>query len=372
MNMRQSPASDNGLGLRQQVLFWLTAFAVFLGLIWLLGDVLAPFVTGITIAYLFNPIIDRTVKYVKLPRALATIAVLVGVFVILIGAIGVIVPLIQAQLAGIIAAAPATIDRLQSEYMPIINDLYERYGGQNFQEIQSLAQDQASAIFGWIGRVVRRLWSGGDAIISTVTFMIITPVVAFYLGRDWHQFINKIDNLLPRDHADTIRDLARQADQTLSGFVRGQASVCVALGGMYAVALSVIGLNFGLFIGFLAGVLSFIPYVGSTIGFVASMSIALFQFDGLVMPAVVAGIFFAGQAIEGNILTPKLVGEKVGLHAVWVIFALFAGGHLFGFVGVLLAVPVAAVIGVLIRFSLGQYQKSVYYQSGRSDTAGPQ
>jgi predicted PurR-regulated permease PerM len=345
----------------------MAALGVFLGLIWLLGDVLAPFVTGITVAYLFNPIIDRVVQYLKLPRALATITVLVGVFIILIGAIGIIIPLIQAQLAQLIAATPATIDRLQEEYMPMITDLYERYGGQNLQDIQSLAKDQASAILGWIGRAMRRLWSGGDTILSTVTFMIITPVVAFYLGRDWHQFIDKIDNLLPRQHVDTIRDLARQADATLAGFVRGQASVCVVLGGMYGLALSLIGLNFGLVIGFLAGVLSFIPYVGSTIGFIASMAIALFQFDGLVMPAVVAGIFFAGQAIEGNILTPKLVGEKVGLHAVWVIFALFAGGHLFGFVGVLLAVPVAAVIGVLIRFGLNQYQQSMYYHANQSN-----
>ncbi|MFQ6017021.1 MAG: AI-2E family transporter, partial [Kiloniellaceae bacterium] len=189
-------------------------------------------------------------------------------------------------------------------------------------------------------------------------------VVAFYLLRDWDRIVGKVDGWLPRAHAGTIREQALEVDRRLAGFLRGQGTVCLLLGVFYALALSLAGLDFGLVVGLIAGLLSFIPYVGAIVGLLASVGLAVVQFDDWVRIAIVAGIFFAGQAVEGNYLTPKLVGGRVGLHPVWVIFGLLAGGALFGFVGVLLAVPAAAVIGVAVRFALDRYMASSYYLGG--------
>lgn len=214
---------------------------------------------------------------------------------------------------------------------------------------------------GWLGTVLQSIVTGGVALFDVLTLLFITPIVAFYLLRDWDVMIGTIHGWLPRQHAATILDQVNEIDRTLAGFVRGQATVCLVLGLFYGVALSVFGLNFGLVVGSIAGLLSFIPYVGSLVGFVSSVGIALVQYDTWTPVVVVVVIFLVGQAVEGNFLTPKLVGDKVGLHPVWVMFALLAGGSLFGFVGVLMAVPVAAVIGVLTRFALQQYLSSSYY-----------
>lgn len=199
------------------------------------------------------------------------------------------------------------------------------------------------------------------AVIDVITFCVITPVVAFYFLRDWPLIVKKVDNLIPRKHVRAVRTMLKEFNLRLNGFVRGQLLVCLCLGVMYATGLTAVGLNFGLAIGMIAGLLSFIPYIGSIFGFVASVGVALVQFDDLQMPMVVIGIFFLGQFIEGNFLAPKLVGERVGLHAVWVIFALLAGGNLFGFTGLLLAVPTAALFGVIMRHAIIWYQHSAAY-----------
>ncbi|MGH7186923.1 MAG: AI-2E family transporter, partial [Pseudomonadota bacterium] len=213
----------------------------------------------------------------------------------------------------------------------------------------------------WTLQALGGLLSGGLALVNILSLLFITPVVTFYLLRDWDRIVKQIDALLPREHAETIREQARLVNETLSGFVRGQATVCFLLGGFYAVALSLAGLDFGLVIGLIAGALSFIPFVGTIFGFVASVGLAFAQFDQWHRIAIVVAIFLVGQFVEGNFLTPKLVGDRVRLHPVWIIFALLAGAALFGFVGLLLAVPVAAVIGVLIRFAVSRYTASPLY-----------
>ena len=215
----------------------------------------------------------------------------------------------------------------------------------------------------WATDIVAGVLSGGAAVANTLSLIIITPVVTFYLLRDWDNIAATVDGWLPRAQAPTIRELASEVDRTLAGFLRGQGTVCLLLGVFYAIGLTVAGLDFGLVIGLIAGLLSFIPYVGSIVGLLLSVGLAFLQFDDWLRVAVVAGIFFVGQALEGNVLTPRLVGGRVGLHPVWVIFAILAGGTLFGFVGVLLAVPVAAVIGVGTRFALTRYLDSPYYDA---------
>lgn len=341
--------------------FWLIGLGLFVLVLWLLSGMLLPFVAGLAIAYLLDPVVDRLERW-RLPRWLATTLVLLSFVVVLVVVSLLLLPLVQAQVAHLIEVLPHYATAMKERVLPMIDRLVHRLSPEDVERLRGAAGNYAGDMVGWVGRVLTGILSGGLALFDVLSVLFITPVVAFYLMRDWDLLVAKVNGWLPLNHAATIREQVRQVDATLAGFVRGQALVCLVLGLFYAVALSAAGLDFGLVIGLLAGLLSFIPYVGTLFGFVSSTGLALLQFDELWRVGVVVGIFLFGQAVEGNVLTPKLVGEKVGLHAVWVIFALLAGGTLFGFVGVLLAVPVAAVIGVLARFALGRYLESPYYR----------
>jgi predicted PurR-regulated permease PerM len=210
------------------------------------------------------------------------------------------------------------------------------------------------------------LVAGGLAIFDIIATLVLTPVVAFYMLRDWDNMVAKVDSWLPRRFAGTIRQLGHDADHSIAGYLRGQALVCMILGAFYAVSLALVGLEFGLVIGIVAGVITFLPYVGSLVGGVLAIGMALAQFPpDWVSVAIVAGIFVFGQAVEGNYLSPKLVGDRVGLHPVWIMFALLAGGSLFGFVGILIAVPTAAVVGVIVRHLIGRYRESAIYRGSK-------
>jgi predicted PurR-regulated permease PerM len=210
--------------------------------------------------------------------------------------------------------------------------------------------------------LARELFSRGAAILSLISLLVITPVVAFYLLRDWDRIVATVDGWLPRAHAETVREQIRHIDRTLSGFVRGQATVCLLLGAFYGIGLTVVGLDFGLILGLATGIVSFVPIFGMLLGVATGVAMALVQFAlDPVRVGLVLAVFAIGQVIEGQFLTPRIVGRKIGLHPVWVVFALLAGGALYGFVGLLLAVPAAAVIGVLVRFALSRYLSSPLY-----------
>jgi predicted PurR-regulated permease PerM len=249
---------------------------------------------------------------------------------------------------------------------PLIERIQQRVPDAEMPDLSS-ASGPIANVLGWLAEALGTMVGGGLAVLNLLSLIFVTPVVAFYLLRDWDALIAKLDSWLPREQAEMIREQVREIDRTLAGFARGQATICLFLAAFYGVGLTAIGLDFGLAIGVLSGLLSFIPFVGSIVGLVGSLVLAYVQFDDWIWIAVTAGIFFLGQAIEGNILQPKLLGENVGLHPVWVIFALLAGGALFGFVGLLLAVPVAAVIGVLSRFTVRKYLASRFYDPGGGD-----
>ena len=219
--------------------------------------------------------------------------------------------------------------------------------------------------------LLQTLVNSAAGVVNVLVFLLVVPVVAFYMLLDWDRMIARIDELLPRDHAPVIRELARRIDRTMASFIRGQGTVCLVLGTFYAIALMIVGLNFGLVVGLIAGLLTFIPYVGALVGGALAVGLALFQFWGEWWWIVaVAAIFQAGQLIEGNVLTPKLVGSSVGLHPVWLLFSLSAFGAIFGFVGLLVGVPVAASIGVLVRYAVERYQDGLLYRGieAQSDT----
>ncbi len=323
--------------------FWVAAAVVFLLVLWLLNDILLPFVVGAVIAYFFDPVVVRLHR-AGLSRTWATATVTVLAAVIAIGTAMAIVPPLFGQIEGLIAKAPQYTVQAVARVQPMIEPLRTKLGlpPLSLQELQSEAAQWAGQALGLVG-----------AIASL---------------RDWPKVLAGIDGALPLDHADTIRTVAHEANAAVAGYVRGQALVCLCLGSIYGIGLSLVGLQFGFVIGLIAGLISFIPFVGTLVGATLALGMALAQFPPDWISVIkVAVVFLIGHLLEGNVLSPKLVGDRVGLHPVWIMFALLAGGSLFGFVGVLVAVPVAAVIGVVARHLIGRYRQSAIY---RGENAG--
>lgn len=345
----------------EQMRWWGVALAVFILLLWLLSDALAPFILGAGIAYLTDPLADWLERQ-GLSRVLATVVITLGTLGIFALAILLLVPQLADQLRQLIETVPAWLDRLREfatrwlADVPDAGTLLNRGLGDLRDTFQKSIQEVGGAVLGGV-------WTGGVALVNFIAVLVVTPVVAFYLLMDWDRLVAAIDDYLPRQHRATIHAIARDLDRVLAGFVRGQLTVCLILGTFYAVALMAVGLNFGLLIGIFAGLISFIPFIGSILGGVLSVGVALAQFWGdWLWIGLVLMIFVVGQAVEGNFLTPKLVGGKVGLHPVWLMFALSAFGVLFGFVGLLVAVPAAAAIGVIGRFLLQRYRDGPLYR----------
>jgi len=348
----------------QRYRFWLIGLVVALALLYVLRGMLLPFVAGMAIAYFLDPLADRMEKS-GLSRLGATSVITASFFLVVVLAVIVLLPILEDQIMSFAHKVPGYIETLNERLQPLVTEVKRRLSPRDIEKLRSSAGEYAGTAMTWAVGAIRGLLSGSLAVFNVLSLVFITPVVTFYLLRDWDAMVRKVDSWLPRDHADTIREQMREINRTLSGFVRGQAMVCLALGTIYGVGLTLVGLDLGLVIGMGAGILSFIPYLGSIAGFLTGMGVALAQGQGWQLPAMVAGVFVVGQVVEGNFLTPKLVGDKVGLHPVWVMFALLAFASLFGFVGLLLAVPVSAVIGVLVRFALGRYLSSPLYHGHR-------
>ena len=353
---------------QKQALFWLVAAALFMAALSLFSEILLPFVAGLAIAYFLDPLVDYMEKR-GLSRALGATIVLSGFVIVVVAGLVVLIPLVQAQVVGLVKGMPMVFESLSRGVTGVLDSLSAHIDEEDMAEGQEALMGFASSAMGWLFELLMSVWQSGLAFFNVIGLIVVTPVVAWYLLRDWDHLVTKVNSWLPRDHLPEINNQLSLIDQTIASFVRGQATVCLIMAVAYAAALEIIGLNYGLVVGLIAGLITFIPYVGSMVGLLLSVGLAFVQFGDLMMILLVAGVFFAGQAIEGNFLTPKLVGDRVGLHAVWVVFALMAGGSLFGFVGMMLAVPVAAVIGVLSRFLLRRYLSSGIYL-GR-DSAGP-
>lgn len=339
---------------------WLALFLLFCVAIYVLRSVLMPFAAGIVLGYLFDPLATRFEKW-GMSRAWATVLVFIVVILIAVPAIILIFGMVNEQLSLFVEAAPGYISSFIKRAEPILAGLQERFPSLEIANIKTMIKENMTSGLQFGGKLLKGLINNGFALINLISLLLVTPVVAFYMLRDWDKFVAKVDNLLPRKSKKVIREQFRQIDRALSGFIRGQLSVCVILGTYYSVGLKIVGLELGVLVGFLAGLISFIPYVGSISGFVISIILALAQFNDYTKVLEVVIVFASGQFIEGNFLTPKLVGDNVGLHPVWVMFALLAGGVLLGFLGLLIAVPVAAIIGVLTRYAINNYKQSNLY-----------
>jgi predicted PurR-regulated permease PerM len=349
--------------IQRQISFWIAALVATVLLLFLLRTILLPFVAGFALAYMLDPLADRLQK-VGIGRLGASLIILVLFVLFFILTLVVLVPFAVQQLGAFVERLPSYVARLQQLAVEQGGPLIERLGGSTaLPEMQASIGNLVAQGIAWFGTFLQSLWSGGQALIGIFSLLVVTPVVAFYMLVDWDRMVHTLDAWMPMKNRDTVRTIARDIDRAIAGFVRGQAMVCIILGTFYAVGLSIIGLNFGVIIGMTSGVLSFIPYVGSLTGLILSVGVAIVQFwPDWTMILATLGIFVFGQFVEGNILSPKLVGDSVGLHPVWLMFALLAFGSLFGFVGLLLAVPLAAAMGVIARFALSQYLASPIYR----------
>ena len=346
-----------GLSAKEQFRWWGIGFVVFVLTVWLLGGALTPFVLGAAIAYFLDPLADR-LERLGFPRLLATIVIMALALIVVVILTVSVFPMIFGQLQALISAMPQYFTQLGA----FLNERFP-WVIEEGSPVRSALASVGEAIQSNGLSLLNSILTGSLAVLDSLLILFVSPVVAFYLLLDWDKMIAEVDKWLPREHASTIRRLTGEIDTVLAGFVRGQLTVSLILGTFYATALGLIGLQFGIVIGMIAGILTFIPYVGSITGGVLSIGIALFQFwNEPLWILVVAAVFLGGQAVEGNILTPKLVGGSVGLHPVWLMFALAAFGAMFGFAGLLIAVPVAASIGVLGRFGLQQYLDSKLYK----------
>ncbi|MDP6706111.1 MAG: AI-2E family transporter [Alphaproteobacteria bacterium] len=347
---------------RQQLGYWLATLVVSLVALYLLRGILLPFIAGAAVAYFLDPATDRLETW-RLPRSLASAIMLTLFFVLALLAALLIVPVLQRQVVGLAQHMPNYLAQLRDNALPAVIELAQAFGiDYQADDLRQTMGDLATDAVGFFGRLLKGVWAGGLAVVNVLSLLFITPIVAFYLLRDWDLMTARLDTWLPRQHGGTIRQLLTEIDGVMAGFVRGQGTVCLILGTFYALALTLAGLDFGLIIGIIAGLVSFIPFVGAIVGLVLSLTQALMQFwPDFIQIGIVVAIFVAGQFLEGNFLTPRLLGDRVGLHPVWVMFGLLAGGTLFGFVGVLIAVPVTAAIGVVSRFFHDRYMQSRLY-----------
>lgn len=360
-------AAAVGLQFRRQIRFWLIAAGLFALFVYIFSDVLLPFVAGMVLAYFLDPVADR-LERLGLSRLMATILILISFIVILVLGLVILIPVLSSQLADFIAKLPDYLTQLQG----LITNFDPQWLRDNFGVDPANLKEGLNSLLtsgvGLFSTVFQSIWNSGVAIFSIAGLFVVTPVVAFYMLLDWDRMVAAVDSWVPREHVATVREIASDINASTAGFVRGQGTLCLVLGVMYAVGLTLTGLNFGILIGLFAGLISFIPYVGSLVGLVLSVGLAFVQFwPDWTMVVVVAAVFFIGQFIEGNILQPRLVGKSVGLHPVWLMFALFAFGALFGFVGLLIAVPAAAAIGVLVRFAISRYLESPLYKGHDTD-----
>lgn len=353
-----------------RLLFWLGLVLVAIIGLGLLQGILLPFAAGFTIAYVLAPAVGRLERF-GLPRSLASLFVLIAFLIGFALILLLLVPLVQGQILQLIGKVPMLVGVLQDQFGRLMQLLQQQLPAEDIAKLRDLVGAKLGEAVVWIAGMLQSMVTSSIAILNILSLVIVTPIVTFFLLRDWEAMVARLDTYVPRQSLETVREQAGLVSDTLVGFVHGQALVCLILAVYYATALTLAGLGSGLALGLLIGMLAIIPMLGVATGLLIAIGLAASQFGTWGEVFVVAGIFAVGQLIEANVLTPKLIGDRIHLHPVWVIFALFAGGTLFGFVGILVAVPAAAVIGVLIRFALNRYRDSTLYDSRQSEIVRP-
>lgn len=351
---RNRMLGETSMKIARPAAFWIAVSVVAVVALVLLHQILLPFVVGALLAYLLVPAVDRLERW-GINRSFAALAVVLPLIAGLIGFVLVMFPAIVGELRFFIEEFPRYVTRLQSLVTDASLPWLHNVMGDDLHIEQSSADIAKEMGSSWLDGFLRSLWSSGMALISLVSLFVVTPIIAIYLAIDWHQMIATIDGWFAPAYRDNVRTLGHEIHDTVSGFVRGQLLICLVLAVLYATALKVTGLNHAILIGISAGLVSFVPYLGAAAGILVSVCVAIDQFWPNWGPVVVvAAIFIVGEMFSDYVLSPRVIGRRVQLNPVWMMFALFAFGWLFGFVGVLLAIPIAASLGVILRFARRQ------------------
>jgi predicted PurR-regulated permease PerM len=340
---------------------WLAVIGLFIAFVWLFKPILPPFLIGIGVAYLLDPVVNALTKR-GLSRVSATGIVLVCFFAIVGTALAIAIPILGSQASDLVTKVPeygkALNLLLNNTILPYI---HSHVDNATFEKVKDSLGGASATVFTWVAGIARDVLTNSSSLLSLMSVAFIAPVVSFYLIRDWPSALSWINDNLPRKAAPVVTTLAKKIDDRIAAFFRGQGMVALSLAAFYSIGLTVVGLEFGFVIGLATGLLSFIPYVGLVIGVITATILAVVQFQTAGGVALVLAVFAAAQVLDNGFLTPKLVGERVGLHPVWVIFSVMGGGTIAGFPGVLLAVPVAAAIGVLVNYVMSRYKDSALY-----------
>lgn len=344
----------------RQTWLWIGLGIAFIGILYLLKGILLPFLAGLLVAYAMNPAVTRFEK-MGISRTFGTLFMILSFFLLIGLLLFIAIPFIQAELLRLSSQVPQYGNRIMEALKPVYDEASRYIEPHDMERLRELGGTYLGDVVTWGIRLFSGILTSSLALANLISLIVITPVVAFYCLRDWNKIINTIDRWLPRPYEPTIRRLFREINATIGGFARGQAIVCLMVGIYYSITLTLINLDFSLVVGPVIGVMAFIPYVGALVGFLLSIGIAFAQFSDWISIGIVAGIFIFGQTLEAYIFIPYFVGDRIGLHPVWIIFALLAGGVLYGFIGILFALPVAAAVGVLVRYGIEIYLKSPYY-----------
>lgn len=353
---------------KEVFLFWAVLFIGLGFFIASISEILLPFVVGLIVAYFLDPAADKLEEW-GTSRTLATLFIIV-LFFFIVTMIGlVLVPLFYDQLVNFIKKVPSYVELFNTQIMPKFEEISQKINPDALENAKDAVKNISGSVFSFVGKMIGGVWNSGLAVINLLSLIFITPIVTFYMLRDWDNIMAKIKTLMPPKYAPTILEQIGEIDRTLSGYIRGQTNVCLLLGLFYAIGLSLVGLDFAIFIGLGTGLLSFIPYVGLMVGFAVGIIVAFFQYGDAFHMSLVIAVFVAGQFLEGNFVTPKLVGDKVGLHPVWIIFGMLSGAAMFGFIGILVAIPATAMIGVLVRFAIKHYLQSSFYLEQKKKVA---
>ena len=340
--------------------YWLTVIVISMVLLYLLAPVLTPFMVAAILSYIGDPIVGR-LEAVKIPRTLAVAIVFLVLTLLAVAALLILVPILEKQVTTLGAKIPVYIEVIQQQFLPWLNAKFGLSLSIDPEQIKAALASHWQQAGGVASKIVSYISHSGAVLAGFAANVVLVPVVAFYLLRDWDRMIERIHELIPRKIEPVVVELAKEADEVLGSFLRGQLLVMLALCLIYSIGLGIVGLDVALLVGLIAGLVSFVPYLGFIVGIVIAGIAAVMQFGDLIHLAYVGGVFMVGQLLEGMVLTPYLVGDRIGLHPVAVIFAVLAGGALFGFFGVLLALPIAAVIAVILRYLHRQYKASSMY-----------
>jgi predicted PurR-regulated permease PerM len=348
------------MSVSRQTLFWVGTLILFFLLLHLLAGMLLPFVAGFMIAYLLLPVVSRLTRW-GVPRWLSSLIALVLFILAIVVLVVLIVPVIEVQTGQLARSAPAAVAYVREQVQTLLDRAQRDLPPEDLAKARDMVGSWTGSILTWVAGLAQSILSRGIALANIITLLLITPLVAYFAMRDWDSIVAKLDGLLPRAYAPTIREQVRLIDSTISGYLHGQALVSLIVGIYYAVALSILGLQFAIILGIVVGIISFVPYLGEVTGVILAMGLGAMQFGSWPMVLIIAAIFLVGHLGSSDVLQPKLIGSRVHLHQIWVIFALLAFGELFGFLGLLLALPAAAVTGVLVRFAVGRYLASSFY-----------